>query len=137
MPEILPPRQMMRSLFTSNRPAVRRLFGNNVICSTHSTLHLRPWDGGLKTVSVLKSLPSGLDVQELVANAECFLYHAQQQANAMTLAIQWLMNDEMLTLSINWLLILMSTKYRHFVHLLGLSHGIWNNVIIASVLFIP
>ena len=58
------PRQMMHSFFsTSNGPTVRQQFGSNVICSTHNPLHLRPWDGGLKTdfVSVLKSLPSGPD----------------------------------------------------------------------------
>ena len=94
---------MMHSLFTSNRSSVRQQFGGNVICSTHNSLHLRPWDGGLKTVFLYQFLSLFLqvmmpvltsssvlaqsNVQELVANADCLDYHAQQHANAMTLAI--------------------------------------------------
>ena len=83
---------MMHSLFTSNRPTVRQQFGNNVICNTHNSLYLRPWDGGLKTVSLYQFLSLLLqvlmhvltsssvlaqsNVQELVANAQCLVYHA-------------------------------------------------------------
>ena len=34
------------------------------------------------------------NVQELVANAECLVYHAQQHANAMTLAISVTTTEE-------------------------------------------
>ena len=84
---------MMYSLFTSNRPTVRQQFGNNVICSTYNPLHLRPWDAGLKTVSLFQflslilqvlmhvltssSMLAQSNVQELVANADCLDYHAQ------------------------------------------------------------
>ena len=66
-------------------------------------LHLRPWDGSLKTVSLYQFLSLFLqvlmhvltsssvlaqsNVQKVVANAQCLVYHAQQDANAITLAI--------------------------------------------------
>ena len=98
------PRQMMRSLFTSNRPTVRQQFGNNVICSTHNPFHLIPWDGGLKTVSLYQFLSLFLqvpmhvltstsvfaqrNVHGLVPNADCFVYHAQKHAeNVVILTI--------------------------------------------------
>ena len=58
------PQQMMHPLFTSNRPTVRQQFGNNVICSTHNPLPPETMGWRLEDsvfVSVLKSLPSGLD----------------------------------------------------------------------------
>ena len=61
------------------------------------------WDGGLKTMSLYQFLSLFIqvlmhvltssyvlaqsNVQELVANAQCLVYHAQQDANAITLAI--------------------------------------------------
>ena len=96
------PRQVMHFLFTPNRPTVSQQFGNMVICSAHNSLHLRPWYGYLRTMSLKQFLSPFLrvlmrvltsssvlaqsNVQELVANAECLVYHAQPLANAMTLA---------------------------------------------------
>ena len=34
------------------------------------------------------------NIEELVANAECLIYHAQQRANVMTLAISVTMVEE-------------------------------------------
>ena len=112
------PRQMMRSLFTSNRPTVRQQFGNSVICSTHSPLQPKPWGGGLKTV--LKSLPSGPDAcadlifractkqcTQISANVSSTMHSNMQMPCHWRYLLQRLNNDETLhplTLSINWLL---------------------------------
>ena len=96
-------RQMMHSLFTSNRPTVRQQFGNNIICSTHNPHHLRPWDGGLKTVSLYQFLSPFIQVLMHVLTSSSVLapsnvykliqmqnvsstMHSNMQ-NAMTLAI--------------------------------------------------
>ena len=100
----------MCSLLTSNRPTLRQQFGNSVICSTHNPIHLGPWDGGLKTMSLYlflslflqvmihvqtsSSVLAQSNIEELVANAECLIYHAQQRANVMTLAISVTMVEE-------------------------------------------
>ena len=111
--------QVMHFHFTSNRPTVRQQFGNTVICSTHNSLHLRPWYGYLRTMSLKQFLSPFLrvlmhvltsssvlapsNVQELVVNAEC----NRQMPRHWRYPLQQLKNDEMLqplTLSDNWLL---------------------------------
>ena len=86
------PRQVMHFLFTPNRPTVSQQFGNMVICSAHNSLHLRPWYGYLRTMSLKQSLSPFLrvltsssvlapsDVQDI---CKCRM----QKANATTLAI--------------------------------------------------
>ena len=61
MPGTLPPANDALALLTVSRPTVRQKFGNKVICSTHNSLHLRPWDGGWRTMTLYQSLPSVLD----------------------------------------------------------------------------
>ena len=81
------PRQMMHSLFNSNRPTVRQQFDNDVICSTYNLYETMEWRlEDSVFVSVLKSLPSGPDAcadlifractkqsTQISANAECLI----------------------------------------------------------------
>ena len=48
----------------------------------------------LMLVLTSSSVLAPSNAEELVANAECFVYHAQQHANALTLAIHVTMVEE-------------------------------------------
>ena len=53
MPETLPPTNDALALLTVSRPTVRQKCGNKVICSTHNSLSLRAWGGGLRTMTCI------------------------------------------------------------------------------------